>query len=394
MGNRVLKISCNDWKNASHDKRELSAYRELGEETAVVAKGNISDKGRIETIDGFKVFRMTTRPLGNNVPNFLNRFSSLFLWARFVKKLHVDVITAHDIDALLIAWMSTWNLSGHRPQLIYDSHEFEIERNVKRNKLQKYAIKILERFLIKKCIFSIMVNDNIAEEVCRIHKLKHKPVVVRNVAEKWDIQESECKKIRCEFERQLNIKKENPPIMLMYHGLLMAGRGIETLIKLVSSRDDMVAVILGNAHQQEYYDSLIRLAKQLGGKERILFHDAVPIEELWKYVGAVDVGMILAPAICKNFLYSLPNKFFENIQSETPIICPSYPAMKTLMDLYQIGITCDPNNLKDIEQAVDHMKNNRAFYLSCKKNLKVAKEELCWNSEKEILKEAYKNYIL
>lgn len=169
MGNYVLKISCNDWKNASHDKRELSAYRELGEEVAVVAKGGVSDRGRIEIVDGFNVFRLTTRPFGNKIPNSINRIISIFQWARFVRLLQADVITAHDIDALFIAWMSCRGVPKRkRPDLIYDSHEFEIERNVKRSRLQKYAITKLERFLIKRCTFSIMVNDNIAEEVSRI----------------------------------------------------------------------------------------------------------------------------------------------------------------------------------------------------------------------------------
>ncbi|MCR2048501.1 glycosyltransferase [Acetatifactor muris] len=397
MGKRVLKLSCNDWKNASHDKRELSAYRELGEEVAVVAKGNIKDKGRSEMVDGFKVFRLTTRPFGNKVPDVVNRIFSLFFWARFVKQLRVDVITAHDIDALFIAWLSLFGiLKKNRPALIYDSHEFEIERNVKRNKLQKYVIIHLERFLIKRCNFSIMVNENIAEEVSEIHKLKQKPIVIRNVAERWEIQESDCERIRAEFEQQLGIGGEmgNKPVMLMYHGVLIDGRGIEMLIRLISAREDTVAVILGNAQRQEYYDSLISLTKQLGVEKRILFHEAVSITELWKYVGAVDVGMILAPAVCKNSLYSLPNKFFENIQSETPVICPEYPAMKTLVDKYKIGITCDPGNLADIAIAVSRMKNDREFYLSCKMNLKIAKEELCWNSEKQILKSAYKKYIM
>lgn len=397
MGNRVLKISCNDWKNASHDKRELSAYRELGENIAVVAKGGMADKGRSEMVDGFKVFRLTTRPFGYKVPDSINRIFSIFLWARFVRQLRADVITAHDIDALFIAWLSLFGVIGkNRAALIYDSHEFEIERNAKRNRLQKLAIARLEHFLIRKCAFSIMVNENIAEEVSKIHKLKQKPVVIRNVAETWEIRESDCKQTRAKFEQLLGIREErtNAPVMLMYHGVLMEDRGIEMLIRLVSSREDIVAVILGNAQRQEYYDSLVKLTKESGAEKRILFHEAVPITELWKYVGAVDIGMILAPAVCKNSLYSLPNKFFENIQSETPVICPEYPAMKTLVDRYKIGITCDPCNLEEIENAVNWMKNDREFYLLCKKNLKTAKEKLCWNSEKEILKNAYRKYIL
>ena len=39
---KVLKICGNDWKNASHDKRELSAVKELGADVEVMAKGEKS----------------------------------------------------------------------------------------------------------------------------------------------------------------------------------------------------------------------------------------------------------------------------------------------------------------------------------------------------------------
>ena len=57
---KILKICTSDWKNASRDKRELSVCRELGMDVAVLAKGNVDDKGRVDEVDGFKVLRYTT----------------------------------------------------------------------------------------------------------------------------------------------------------------------------------------------------------------------------------------------------------------------------------------------------------------------------------------------
>lgn len=60
-------------------------------------------------------------------------------------------------------------------------------------------IKYLERFLIKRCAFSIMVNDSIADEVQKIHKLKQRPIVVRSTPEKWTVDPEETKKKRREL---------------------------------------------------------------------------------------------------------------------------------------------------------------------------------------------------
>ena len=86
----------------------------------------------------------------------------------------------------------------------------------------------------------------------------------------------------------------------------------------------------------------------------------------------------------------MPNKFFENIKSETPIICPFYPAMKELVDRYNIGLTCDPENIEEIAACVERMRTDSSFYELCKKNLKAAKMYLCWENEKQALITAYK----
>ena len=52
---------------------------------------------------------------------------------------------------------------------------------------------------MKRCAFSIMVNDSIADEVQQIHKLKERPIVVRSTPNNWQIDSKACKKVREEF---------------------------------------------------------------------------------------------------------------------------------------------------------------------------------------------------
>ena len=387
----ILKICGSEWDNASRDKRELSACRELGLTPLVMAKGEEGDWYREDEVSGFRVLRFSTRPLGTKVPAPLNWVATMVCWAHCARKLQPAVISGHDIVALTIGWMSTVGTpKSRKPRLVYDSHELELGRNEKRSKLQLFFLKQLEGFLMKRCAFSIMVNDAIADEVQKIHGLKQRPIVVRSTPNRWTVEPEVCREVRSRLLGAMQAPRE---MLLMYHGGVMKGRGVEMLLQEVQHNPQVCAVILGNG-QQDYMEQLKAMAESLGVTDRVLFHPAVPLEELWKYAGAADVGMILAPAIVANHLYSLPNKFFENIQSETPVICPSYPAMRPIVEQYGIGLTCDPTDLEDIDRCVEKMRTDRDFYAQCKENLKKAKENLCWEKEKKVLMDAYKTVVL
>ena len=387
---RVLKICGSTWENASRDKRELSVYEELGNEVFVLAKGDFNDRGREYLVDGFKVYRYTTRPFSDKIPNSINRIAALFIWTRHAKKLKPDVISGHDlIPALTISWLSTF-FNKKKPILIYDSHEFELGRVESRGKVKLWMIAHWERFLMKQCAFSIMVNDYIADEVQSIYRLKEKPVVLRNTSNYWEIDHSVCDRMHLEL---LSLFSDKVDFIAMYHGAVSPIRGIELIMEAVASNEKIGLAIIGNGDSQ-YKDSLIQLGKELGIANRIYFHNAVNIKDLWKYVGAADVGVIASPAKMKNALYSLPNKFFENIQSETPVICPDYPAMKELVDRYQIGLTCDPTDKVALANTLNKMRTDKELYKRFKKNTLNAKRDLCWEKEKEKLTQVFKEKIM
>ena len=310
MSRLVLKICGSVWKNANRDKREMAVYRELGERVLILVKGENSDKGRKDEVDGFEVRRYLTKPLGNKAPKCFNQILSLFVWAKYARSLHPDVISGHDLPGLTIGWISTW-FQKHKPLLIYDSHEFEMGRNAKRNGFQRWFVKNYEKSLMKKCALSIMVNDIIADEVTRIHKLKTRPIVVRSTPDNWDLDESVCIKVREELNKQFHDNgcetgEKNNRFLVMYHGNLTTGRGIESLIELVSINPNVCGIILGNGRDQ-YVNTIRKMVEQYHVESRVLFHEAVDISELWKYVGAADLSLMMIQGENKSYYYSLPN---------------------------------------------------------------------------------------
>ena len=146
--------------------------------------------------------------------------------------------------------------------------------------------------------------------------------------------------------------------------------------------------MLGNG-ENEYISNLKTIIKQLNIEKIVLFHPAVPQSILWRYVGAVDVGMITIQNICPSYYYSLPNKLFENIQAITPVIASNFPEIAAIVEEYNIGICCDPSKPEEIAKSIILMQSDNLKYNSHKKGLLVAKEIFFWEKEQQVLIEAY-----
>lgn len=380
----LLKISINDWTNASHDQRELSVCRDLGMDVKVLAKGKKGDKGRIDYIDGFEVHRMTSRPL-RRVPISVNRMVSIFTWAKYARSLHPDIISGHDLSGLVIGWIAgVFTRKDKRPRFVYDSHEFEIGRNAKRNRMQIFLIKHLERFMIKKSEFTIVVNDSIADELVKVHKLKKRPVVVRNTPNLWQVDSEVCKSVRKDI-----LAKLGGGYLLIYVGNICRGRGIEQAIEVTALEDEFRLLIIGKVESSSYKEKLKHKIQKLNVEKKILFHPAVNPGELWKYIGAADVSLVLIQDIGRSYYLSLPNKLFESILSYTPVIGSDFPEIKRMIAKYDIGEICNPENIDDIHECIMKLKKDMNRYRQCKKNEEKASKELCWELESRKLRDAY-----
>lgn len=354
-----------------------------------MAKGGTHDKGRKEKVEGFQVYRYSTRPLGKLAPVLINRLVSLLTWARYARKHEADIISGHDITGLFIGWLSTLFLpKKKKPKLIYDAHEFEIGRTAKRTRLQVWFITRLERFLMRRSDLSIMVNDTIADEVQKIHRLETRPIVVRNIPNYWHLDTVEIANKR---EMMIDTLQVDPDVALLsYHGSVSPGRGIEMLINVISQIEGVCAIILGDG-DPSYLTMLNELVERLEVKSRVLFLPAVSIEKLPDYIAAIDIAFILINSISISYYWSLPNKIFESIQALVPIVASEYPEIGKLTKEYGIGITVDPDNTDEIISAVKKIISDKDYYTELKNNLHKAKEELCWEKEKKILAEAFLN---
>lgn len=383
-----LKLVLNEFKNENRDKRELSVAEALGYMVQVVAITKAPRDFR-EVYDGYSVYRVSTRRLGQatclHIPN---RFIAFFVMIMKAIQFDADIISGHDWSALLAAYLANI-VKRHPAKLIYDSHEFELYRHAPgRTGIQRKLIKFVEGFLIRRVDLVLMVGDMIADGVQEIYHLKTRPMVVRNIPQYWHLEPEKSAIIRRRFLEAMKLSSQG--FLLMYHGGIGQGRGIEYAIQaLPFLPEDIGLVIMGYENEPGMIETMRVLAKEKRAIERVLFHPAVSITELKNYIGAVDVEVVLIEGKqCVSYEYSLPNKFFESIQAGVPLICCDLPEMGKIVREYDIGLLVKEDDEKSVAEAVMKLRSDKALCDRLKANMTKAKEYLCWEKESLKLREA------
>lgn len=376
--------------SASRNKREMAAAQEAGYRVIAVCyePGYVPE----DEISGVEIVSFTKKPLTGN-PSFFSKWKHIFgEWirlGRLLRPFRPDVISCHNLPSLEMAYVIT-QFFLPRPKLIYDSHEFDIYARGVRKEKDRDKRRRKERFLMRRCAFSIMVNDSIADETQKIHALKQRPVVIRSTPYCWKLDESVTARNRETMLREF--ASQGVDFLAMFHGGLSSGNGIEAGIRAMAKLPSAALILMGN-YDAGYRKTLEGIAAECGAAERLRFIPPVPVNDIWKYAGAVDVGIMPIENLCLSYYYSLPNKFFENVQSLTPVICSDLPEMRRLVDKYGIGLICEPEDPDDLARCMERMRADRAFYDSCRQNLLRAKQELCWENEKTVLLDAYRKYL-
>lgn len=386
-----VKFMIKSYEFASRNRREVAVVSGLGHSVAV---SDVGESAGIEHDGAVVIYhrRKPTHPWPR-VRHALILLDWLWRLPVHLRSLKAQVLSCHDLIALTIAWFSTLPTPrSRRPHLVYDSHEFELGRvrGRPRSAARTVLIKHWERFLITRCVFVIAVNDSIADLLQEVHGLNRRPLVVRSTPPTWLLEADAVRVCRKQLCASMSVTPDT--FLAMYHGIVVPNRGIENFLRALVETPAIAAVVLGDG-TSVFLDELRLLAEELGVRNRVLFHPAVPVSELRNYVAATDVGVMPIRAVSQNNFLSLPNKLFENIQALTPVIGSAYPELTRIIDGYRIGLTVDPDDPRAIAAALQQLAGNREFYDELVTNLHVAKHELCWEREQIVLRDSYADLL-
>ncbi len=287
----------------------------------------------------------------------------LFLFLLFCR---ADIFLSNDLDSLPANFFAS---RIRKKKLVFDSHELfsQVPELIERPKTQKIWIS-LEKFFLPKLKYSYTVCDSIARYYHKEYAIDMK--VVRNMPICGDT------KITEKEEKNSNRK------ILLYQGSVNIGRGLESIIEAMRFLEGFVLWIVGDGDILGDLKTKVK-AKKL--EQKVQFFGQVKFQDLWQYTRQADLGFSVEENLGLNYFYALPNKIFDYIQAEIPILCSDFPEMKNIIRKYDIGTVLKSRKPEKIAMQIKSIFTNKKQLIRWKENLQEAKKELCWQNEEKTL---------
>ncbi|WP_299670186.1 glycosyltransferase [uncultured Polaribacter sp.] len=288
----------------------------------------------------------------------------LFCYLLFKKK---DILLANDLDTLLPNYLIS---SIQNKKIVFDSHELfpEIPELVNRPNIKKVWLN-LEKWIVPK----IKNNYTVCNSIATFYKLAYNVnfETILNLPSKKEIQKGE-------LSLETNGKK-----IILYQGAINIGRGLELLIETMDFLNNHILIIIGNG---DMYSVLKEKVAQKKLDHTVFFLGTMLPNELHKITPLADLGISLEEDLGLNYRFALPNKIFDYIQAEVPILVSNLPEMKQVVLDYHVGEIVRNRAPKKLATQIKQLLEK-----DFTKELKVAKTKLIWEQQEEKLLSIFKN---
>ena len=170
-------------------------------------------------------------------------------------------------------------------------------------------------------------------------------------------------------------------IKIAYVGILTYGRGIEAICKFVSKNPAFELHIGGFGILEE---TVKEYSEEFGN---IFFYGKIPYAEALSLESACDIITAIYDPSVRNHLYAAPNKFYEGLLLEKPLIMARNTGMSDTVESNRLGVVCDFNRVED---ALFELAERRSEWSEMGKRAKALYErEYSWAEMKRRLLALY-----
>ena len=162
---------------------------------------------------------------------------------------------------------------------------------------------------------------------------------------------------------------------------------IKVLLILKKKFPNILLKIVGGKSKEKIND-FINDIKDLNNNVTIT--GFLPYDEMYKEINNGCIGLSIFKFMVYNDLLSLPNKFFDYMACELPVIASNFPEMRRIVEEENCGILVDPTNIDEIANAITYLLEHPKEAKRMGKNGRRAVEEKYnWEKMEEKLFELY-----
>lgn len=294
-------------------------------------------------------------------------------------KQRADIYHANDLDTLSTALKAAKKINA---KVLYDAHELWVEQNPEWSNWFKWMAFRFEQRLIKRANMVVTVNSSIGRELEKRYNIGQ-PIVVYNCPFYFNTRSYQDRNLL-----KKSIGLNSTQLVVLYQGRYEKGRGLEELVESGLYLSGRVIIILRGygSIEGELRDKIDKLHL----KDRIKFLAPVPTNELVSSAAIADIGVMPYKPTCINNLYATPNKLFEYLMAGLAIVASDLPEIRKIVESSTCGFLFNPEDPKDIANAINKLAENRDLLEENKRNALLAAENTYnWESESEKLINAY-----
>jgi glycosyltransferase involved in cell wall biosynthesis len=162
--------------------------------------------------------------------------------------------------------------------------------------------------------------------------------------------------------------------VLLYQGSVNVGRGLELMIETVKHLEGYLLVIIGTG---DIIESLEQKVLVEGLENKVKFTGKVLPKDLKHLTPNATIGLSLEEDLGLNYRYALPNKIFDYIHAEVPVIVSDLPDMKNLVTQSKVGEILTDRTAESLAKLIEKV-GEKDYSIALQK----AKQTLNWSHEK------------
>lgn len=369
---RVLSLLYNDIRRDSRAARISDA---LGEEYRVEVF-SIAPGRRGRPVTGR--FELTEAALDHT--GRFPRSKYVIFWARAL--LHAlprrfDAVHCHDIFPLVPAALIS-RIQGI--PLVYDAHEL-VDHMRERPTLLGRFWDACHRWAVRRADLVITANKSRAEYLMKAgYTPRVPPVSVMNIGS-WETAPAR------DLSGRADLGWEADDCVVIYQGYVAEARHIPTLIEAFTHLPNRFKLLLvGDGPALPKIKERVQ-APVFAGRVRTTGY--VTKERVLALQSLSDIGVMMYKGNVLNNFYCAPNKLFDYIAAEIPIVTNDLPEIRNLLRDWPVGCIADdvtPEGLARAIQQAEHLTTSSMVY-------EQIRESYNWPAEAEHLRRAYRGSV-
>lgn len=346
--------------------KECVSLSKAGYETYIIAQGDTFEK------QGVKIIGIPLVKRGR----IERMIKAAYRVYKEAVKLNADVYHIHDPELLPYAG----KLKKKGKVVIFDSHEdfftiAEVSHYIPKI-FRKLISIVIAKYLGRVCgklDVIISVTPHICDKYRKYNKntymITNYPVITNEITDQSELSSDKA---------------------IVFAGIIGGSGNHEKIINAIEKMENVRYILCGPG-EKTYMDKL----KQLEGWKYVDYKGHVRYEVVKSILKKSRAGIhILKPNITTGYnIGSLGNtKIYEYMRAGLPVICTNFELWRNIINEYKCGICVNPQDEKNIYDAIKCLTNNYELACEMGKNAKRAViEKYNWNTQEKVLLEIYSN---